>query len=197
MNLLLQCAELFDVARLGELGEQLHIDDADAGRLAGLFELLEQLVDLLQLLLDRQRLRHGHRLVAGELVLGRQLIDLVLLAQPLDHVHQRTGPRRLVVAGRVPQPLQVANLLGLARPCKTAARNFLGTLRFGRLIGKRLMRPAGRPFSFRSGPGSSASALRASRSAHRCSAPGPRSGWDRAGSPGPAPPRSARGARRT
>ena len=84
LHLLLQRAELIDVARLGELGEQVHVDDADAGRLAGLFELLEQLVDLLQLFLDRQRLRHGHRLVAGELVLGRQLVDLVLVAQPLD-----------------------------------------------------------------------------------------------------------------
>ena len=52
LDLLLQGAELLDVARLGELGERLHVDDADLGRLAGLFELLEQLVDRLQLFLD-------------------------------------------------------------------------------------------------------------------------------------------------
>ena len=62
LNLLLQRAELLDVARLGELGEQVHVDDADAGRLAGFFELLEQLVDLFELFLDREGLRHGHRL---------------------------------------------------------------------------------------------------------------------------------------
>ena len=80
----------------------------------------EQLVDLFELFLHAERLRHGHRFVAGELVLGRQLVDLVLVAEPLDQPHQVAGERRLVVAGRVPQPLQVANLLRLARPCKTA-----------------------------------------------------------------------------
>ena len=115
LNLLLQRAELVDVARLGELGEQVHVDDADAGRLAGFFELLEQLVDLFQLFLDGERLRHGHRFVAGEFVLGGQLVDLVLVAEPLDELHQAAGERRLVVAGGVPEPLQVAKLLGLAR----------------------------------------------------------------------------------
>ena len=73
----------------------------------------------------------------------------------------------------------------------------LGHADFAGLVGKRLVRPAGGPFAFRSVPESFASAPAASRSARRCSAPGRRSGWDRAGSPGPAPPRSARAARRT
>ena len=57
LDLLLQLAELLDVARLGELGQLLHVDDADLGVLRRLFELLEQLVDRLQLFLDLQRLR--------------------------------------------------------------------------------------------------------------------------------------------
>ena len=138
LHLLLQCAQLIDIARLGKLRQHLHIDDADLRRLASFFELLEQLVDLLQLFLDRQRLRHRHPLVPRELILGRQLIDLILLAQPLDHIHQRTSPRRLIIARRVPQPLQVANLLGLDRLIKPIAK-LLRHLRLGRLIDKRLL----------------------------------------------------------
>ena len=40
LDLLLQGAELLDVARLGELRQLLHVDDADLGRLHRLFELL-------------------------------------------------------------------------------------------------------------------------------------------------------------
>ncbi len=149
LNLLLQRAELVDVARFGELGEQVHVDDADVGRLAGLFELLEQLVDLFQLFLDRQGLRHRHRLVAREFILGGQFIDLVLVAEPLDNADQRTGPRRLVVTGGVPQPFQVANLLGLHRFVKRLAELFRH-LGFAGLIGERLVGAAGGPFAFRS-----------------------------------------------
>ena len=63
--------------------------------------------------LTRERLRHGERLVAGELVLRRQLVDLILVAEPLDQLHQVAGERRLVVARGVPQPLQLAELLRL------------------------------------------------------------------------------------
>jgi len=50
----------------------------------------------------------------------------------------RTSPRRLIVARRVPQPLQVANLLRLDRLIKPVAK-LLGHLRLGRLIDKRLL----------------------------------------------------------
>ena len=76
-----------------------------------LFELLEQLVDLLQLFLDRQRLGNRQRRAAGELVLGRQLVDLVLVAQRLDELHELPGELRPLVAGRVPERLQIAKLL--------------------------------------------------------------------------------------
>ena len=45
VDLLLQGAELLEVARLDELGQLLHVDDADLGVLHRLFELLEELVD--------------------------------------------------------------------------------------------------------------------------------------------------------
>ena len=61
------------------------------------FELLEQLVDLFQFFLDFECLRHRHRRAAGELVLRRQLVDLVLVAEPLDELDQLTGERRVVV----------------------------------------------------------------------------------------------------
>ncbi len=62
--------------------------DADLSGLACLFQLLQQLVDLLQFLLDRDGFRYRHRRPSGEVVLGGQLIDLVLLAQAFDHFHQ-------------------------------------------------------------------------------------------------------------
>ena len=178
--------------------EQLHVDDADLGRLAGLFELLQQLVDLFQLLLDGQRLRHGHRLVAGELVLGGQLVDLVLVAQPLDHA---APARRPTATGRRrprTTAAPVANLLGLHRLVKRLAK-LLGHLSLRwpdrrTPAGPRLRRTVSR---FVAGQNLPLPLLRASRSARRCSARVRRSGWDRAGSPGPAPPRSARDARRT
>ena len=105
------CAELLDVARLGELRQLFQVDDADLGRLGGLFELLEQLVDRLQLLLDLERLRHGHRLPAGELVLAGQLIDLVLFAEALDEVEQVAGELAALVAAAIPEPFEVVQLL--------------------------------------------------------------------------------------
>ena len=69
LDLPLQLFELFQIAGLGELGQLLQVDDADGGRLHRLFELLQQPVDRLQFLLDLQRLGHGQRLAAGELIL--------------------------------------------------------------------------------------------------------------------------------
>ena len=71
---------------LGELGQLLQVDDADLRCLHCLLELFEEFVDRLQFLLDLERLRHGHRGAAGELVLRRQFVDLVLLAEPLDEL---------------------------------------------------------------------------------------------------------------
>jgi len=45
LNLLLQCTELVNIARLGEFGQCLHVDQADLGRLSCFAELLQQLVD--------------------------------------------------------------------------------------------------------------------------------------------------------
>ncbi len=71
LNLLLQGVELLHLPRFGELGQFLHVDDADLRRLGRLFQLLEQLVDRFQFVLDLQRFGNRHRLVAGEFVLRR------------------------------------------------------------------------------------------------------------------------------
>ncbi len=59
------------------------------------------------------------RRAAGELVLGRQLIDLVLLAEPLDELQQVPGEPRAFVARAIPEPLQVVELLLLERLLET------------------------------------------------------------------------------
>jgi len=84
---------------------------ADLGRLRGLAQLLEQFVELLQFALDFERLRHGQRLAAGEVVLRGQLIDLVLLAEPLGKVQQFAGELATLVAAGVPEVFEVVKLL--------------------------------------------------------------------------------------
>ena len=110
-----QLVELFHVARLGELGQGFHVDDADLGGLGRFFKLLQEAVDLFQLLLDFEGLRNGHRRAAGEFVLGGQLVDLVLVAQPVDQLHQLPGEGALLVVDAVPEPLDVVELLLLDR----------------------------------------------------------------------------------
>ena len=106
--------ELLDIARLGEFGQRLQVDHADLRRLRRLFELLQQPVDLFELLLDLQRLRDGGHGAAGELVLRGQFVDLILVAQPVDQLHELPGELAALVVGPIPEPLQVVKLL-LAR----------------------------------------------------------------------------------
>ncbi len=110
LDLFLQLGELFEIARLGELGQLLQVDDADLGRLGGLFQLLEEFVDRFQLFLDFQRRGHVHRRPAGEFVLGGQLIDLILLAEAFDELHQLPGERAVFVAGAIPELFQIVQL---------------------------------------------------------------------------------------
>ena len=87
----LQAAQRVQVGRLGELGQRVHVDQGDLSRLAGLHELLEQFIDLLQLLLDLQGLGDRHGGAPDERIFGRQFVDFVLLSQPLDQLHQLAG----------------------------------------------------------------------------------------------------------
>ena len=111
LNLLPQRLKLLDVAGLGELGQRFDVNDADLRRFAGFFELFKKPVDGLELLLDRQGLGNGHGLGARELVLGGELVDLVLLTEPLYEMEQSAGKSRLLIAYAVPQSFEVANLL--------------------------------------------------------------------------------------
>ena len=57
-----------------------------------------------------QRLRHGQRPCAGELVLGGQLLHLVQVAQLVGELHQPAGELAGLIVLGVPQDLQVAEL---------------------------------------------------------------------------------------
>ena len=98
-DLLLQHVELLDVARLGELGQQVHVDDADLRRLCRLFELLEQLVDLLQLLLDGERLGNRQRLRPVNSYLAASSSTWYLSPSLSTKLHDLPGEFRAVVAG--------------------------------------------------------------------------------------------------
>ena len=77
--------------------------------------------------------------LAGELVLGGELVDLVFVAEPLDQRDQVAGEGRLVVAGGVPEPFELAQLLRLDDAIKHLAEFFgrlhLGGLRVERRVG--------------------------------------------------------------
>ena len=107
--------EILHVALLGVFGQGLHVDHADLRGLGRFFKLLQQAVDLFQFLLDLDGLGDGHRRAAGELVLGGQLVDLVLVAQPVDQLHELPGERALLVVDAIPEPLDVVELLLLDR----------------------------------------------------------------------------------
>lgn len=77
----------------------------------GLFQLLEQPIDRFELFLDFQRLRNGHGRAAGERVFAGQFIDLVFFAQSSHQLHELPRKARAIVAGLIPQPLEIANLL--------------------------------------------------------------------------------------
>ena len=113
-----QLVELFDVARLGIFGQLLHVDHADLSRLGRLFQLFQQPIDRFQLLLDFQRLGNGHGRAAGEGVFGRQLVDLIFVAQRGHQPQQPSGHAAALICQGVPEPLQVVELLlldGLAK----------------------------------------------------------------------------------
>jgi len=112
----LQGAQPVHVARLGELGQRVQVDHGDLRGLAGLLQLPQQFVDFLQFLLDLQRLGNGQRRAAGELVLGRQFVHLVLVSQPFHQLHQAAGERRAFILGGVPEPFQVVQLFLLDGP---------------------------------------------------------------------------------
>ena len=130
VDLLLQRRQPFHIARLGVLGQLLHVDDADLGRAGGFFKLFQQLVNLLQLFLDGNRLRHGQRLAAGELVLARQFVHLVLIAQLFDKFQQLPGKGGAFAAGAIPDLLQFAKLLLLERLFIQSAQRLGGLERF-------------------------------------------------------------------
>ena len=122
LNLLLERLELLDVSRLGELGQLLEVDHADLPGLGRFLELLEQPVDHLQFFLDLERFRDGHGRLAGELILGGQLIDLILVREASHQLQQLLGKRALLAACRVPELLEVAQLLFVHGLGKAAAQ---------------------------------------------------------------------------
>lgn len=104
LDLPLHLFQLRQVPGFGELGEGLHIDQRQLGRLGGFFELFEQFIDLFELFLDLDRLRDVHRLAAGEGVFGGQLVDLIFFAQAFEEMDHLAGEGVLVVADAVPEP---------------------------------------------------------------------------------------------
>ena len=114
-----QLLEIVHIALLGVFGQGLHVDHADLRGLGRLFELLQQAIDLFEFLLDLDGFGNRHRRAAGEFIFGGQLVDLVLVAQPVDQLHELPGEGALLVVDAVPEPFDVVQLLfldGLAEP---------------------------------------------------------------------------------
>ncbi len=110
LDLLTQFLEAGHVLRGSKFSQLFHVDHANLRCSRSLFELLEQFIDGLELLLDLQGLRNGHALRAGECVLGGQLLNLVEISQVLDQAHQLSGKTIGVVADLIIQSFQQINL---------------------------------------------------------------------------------------
>ena len=153
----------------------------------------KQPVDGFQFFLDLERVGHGERRLAGEFVLAGQLVDLVLVAQPVDQLHDLPGKRRAIVADadtrRAPtrgfalprMPARIAcAAASAARSLSPNSRYDLSWPRLERCRFRRL-----REFS-------ASARFSSGHQRFEARARGRRFGSDRAARPGPAPRRSAR-----
>lgn len=107
---LLQLPQLVHVARLGVLLKRFHIDVRQLCILHCILELLEQAVDFFEFFFDLKGLLDVHLFPAGEVVLERELVDLVLVAEPTDQAHELLGRFAGVISEAVEESLKIADL---------------------------------------------------------------------------------------
>ena len=103
--------ELVHLPLFEKLAERLHVDQADAGVLLRLRKLPQQFVDRLEFLLHLQRLRDRELFPSCEGPLRRQFIDLVGLAEAVDQADELHAKPTLIVVLRIPEPLDLPDLL--------------------------------------------------------------------------------------
>ena len=116
-----QHVELVHLPLFEKLAERLHVDQADAGVLLRLRKLPEQFVDRLEFLLHLQRLGHRELFPPCESPFRRQLIDLVGLAEAVDQADELHAKPALVVVLRIPEPLDLPDLLLADSPLEGVA----------------------------------------------------------------------------
>ena len=141
----LQAGEILHLVLVGEAGQRFHVDEVNLGILGRLFQLLDQTVDGLQLILDLQRFFDRHRLLATEYVLGGEFFDLVLVSQMMIDLHQLPGETAALIDA-IPEAIQVGDLLLAYGPVKRIAQLFrrLGGLnRFSKSAGGQLLHTLG------------------------------------------------------
>ena len=105
--------KLIEFTLLDILAERLHVDEGHAGILAGLFQLPEQFFDGFEFFLDIEGLGHGELFAAGKRPLRRQFVHLIDLAETIHQPHQLPAEPPLIVILRIPEPLQLPQLLRL------------------------------------------------------------------------------------
>ena len=113
---LAELLELVHARLVDELPELVEVHDRDLRVLAGLLELLDELLDRLELLLDLDRPLDAHGLAAREIPARRELIDLVAIAQSVDHAHELAREALVASIGGVPQAFELGDLPASQRP---------------------------------------------------------------------------------
>ena len=113
LNLLLKLVQIGHSLGIGEFAQFFQVDDCQLGILFGIFQLLEQFVDLLQFGQGFNRLRNRQGLTPGELVFSRQVIDLILVTERFHQIDKFRGKVRICPFGTVPETFHGIDLLFL------------------------------------------------------------------------------------
>ncbi len=123
VHLALQTIEIRHLLLAGMFAQRVHVDERGLGVFEGIFDLLEQTIDLREFVLDGDRLGNIHRLAAGEWILRRKLLDGVALAQAGDCAHEIVCERR-GVGNAALNALDVGELAELQRGRKSRRDRF-------------------------------------------------------------------------
>jgi hypothetical protein len=98
VHLPLHLPEAVDVGGVGEARERFEVDDRGPRVLERLAQLLQEPLDLVELLLQVDRLQRGERRLPGEGVARRHPLDLVADAERLDEPQEALRERARLVA---------------------------------------------------------------------------------------------------
>ena len=111
LHLLFEFVEFIELPCFGKSGESLHVDQTDLRILSRFFELLQKLRERFQFFLHLESLWQRKLLAAAELPCCGEFVHLIHLAETIHQRYQLPAKTALVVVLRIPQTLELPQLL--------------------------------------------------------------------------------------